>query len=288
MRRLIILFTIIFSSLLWWGVYTVDSSNQKTTVNFFQDMQRDILRVAQSSLDNWFDEQLLLYPEMDLNNLGQEYYSQFSSPISPVTYGDIFVFKDGVPIFDSYRIFTEKYPDQTIKEFMEIQAETYGAEHYYQLVDELTKNSEGQGWWIWDAQRRGIEQAAWLPLTVNGETFMILLTTPEELVYDVASVSQNKLYYVFIASIANILLILVFIFLYYWQERKLIDALAESGSESKLKDIEHELEKAKIGFENKAEELKKVNEELESAMNLLIDKDYKINELQDKLKDKSV
>ncbi len=288
MRRLIILFTIIFSSLLWWGVYTVDNSNQKTTVNFFQDMQRDILRVAQSSLDNWFDEQLLLYPDMDLNNLGQEYYSQFSSPISPVTYGDIFVFKDGIPIFDSYRIFTEKYPDQTIKEFMEIQAETYGAEHYYQLVDELTKNSEGQGWWIWDAQRRGVEQASWLPLTVNGETFMILLTTPEELVYDVASVSQNKLYYVFIASIANILLILVFIFLYYWQERKLIDALAESGSESKLKDIEHELEKAKIGFESKAEELKKVNEELESAMNLLIDKDYKINELQDKLKDKSV
>ncbi len=288
MRRLIILFTIIFSSLLWWGVYTVDNSNQKTTVNFFQDMQRDILRVAQSSLDNWFDEQLLLYPDMDLNNLGQEYYSQFSSPISPVTYGDIFVFKDGIPIFDSYRIFTEKYPDQTIKEFMEIQAETYGAEHYYQLVDELTKNSEGQGWWIWDAQRRGVEPASWLPLTVNGETFMILLTTPEELVYDVASVSQNKLYYVFIASIANILLILVFIFLYYWQERKLIDALAESGSESKLKDIKHELEKAKIGFESKAEELKKVNEELESAMNLLIDKDYKINELQDKLKDKSV
>lgn len=286
MRRLIILFTIIFSSLLWWGVYTVDRSNHESTVYFFQDLQRDILRVSQSSLDNWFDKQLLLNPGLDLSDLGQDYYSKFSSPISPVTYGDIFVFKDGIPVFDNYKTFTDKYPNQNIKEFIEIQAEAYGAEHYYQLVDEMTKNSEGQGWWIWDAQRRGVEQASWLPLTVGSETFMILLTTPEQLVFDIASISQNKLYYVFIASIANILLILVFIFLYYWQERKLKDVLAESGDEAKMKDIKHELEKEKLTLDNKEQELKKINEELETALNLLIDKDYKINELQEKLKDK--
>jgi len=286
MRRLIILFTIIFSSLLWWGVYTVDRGNQESTVHFFQDMQRDILRVAQGSLDNWFDKQLSNNPDLNLAELKQDYYKQFPSPISPITYGDIFVFKDGYPIFDTYKTFIEKYPNQSIKEFVEIQAESYGAEHYYQLADEIMKNSEGQGWWTWDGQRRGVEQAAWLPLTVGSQTFMILLTTPEQLVYDIASVSQNKLYYVFIASIANILLILVFIFLYYWQERKLKDVLEESGSVSKLKDTEHELETAKLSFEHKSDELKKVNEELESAMNLLIDKDYKINELQNKLKDK--
>ena len=286
MRRLIILFTIIFSSLLWWGVYTVDRSNQESTVNFFQDLQRDILRVAQSSLDNWFDEQLANNPELPIDVLGQDYYNQFSSPISPITYGDIFVFKDGIPIFDSYRIFTDKYPNQSIKDFVEIQAESYGADHYYQLVDELVKDREGQGWWIWDSQRRGREQAAWLPLTVGTETFMILLTTPEQIVFDVASISQNKLYYIFIASIANILLILVFIFLYYWQERKLKDVLEESGSVTKITDMEHSVEKYKLNLENRETELKKVNEELESAMNLLIDKDYKINELQNKLKDK--
>jgi hypothetical protein len=285
MRRLIILFTIIFSSLLWWGVYTVDRSNQEATVNFFQDMQRDILRVAQSSLDHWFDEQLTINPDLAIGELGQDYYSQFSTPISPITYGDIFVFKDGVPIFDNYHMFVDKYPNQTIKEFIGIQAETYGADHYYQLVDEVIKNREGQGWWIWDIDRRGAEQAAWLPLVVQGETFMLLLTTPEQIVYDIASVSQNKLYYVFIASIANILLILVFIFLYYWQERKLQDVLEESGSVSKLKESEHNLEKYQLSLENKESELKNVNEELESAMNLLIDKDYKINELQNKLKD---
>ena len=286
MRRLIILFTIIFSSLLWWGVYTVDKSNQESTVHFFQDMQRDILRVAQGSLDYWYDEQLMENPEMLINTLGQDYYSQFSSPISPITYGDIFVFKNGVPIFDNYQIFINKYPNQNIKEFIEIQAESYGASHYYQLVDELTKNREGQGWWVWDSERRGREQATWLPLTVDSETFMILLTTPEQLIYDVASVSQNKLYYVFIASIANILLILVFIFLYYWQERKLRDVLDESGFESKIKDMKHDLDKSKLNLEHNNQEVKKVNEELESAMNLLIDKDFKINELQNKLKDK--
>ena len=148
------------------------------------------------------------------------------------------------------------------------------------------KNREGEGWWIWDNERRGIEQAAWLPLTVGSDTFMILLTTPEQIVYDVASVSQNKLYYMFIASITNILLILVFIFLYYWQERKMQDVLEQSGSVSKMKDLDHDLEKVTLNLKHKDDELKKINEELESAMNLLIDKDYKINELQNKLKDK--
>jgi len=69
MRRLIILFTVIFSSLLWWGVYTVDLNNQKSTVHFFQDMQRDVLRVAQGSLDHWFDQQLSEKPELIISQL---------------------------------------------------------------------------------------------------------------------------------------------------------------------------------------------------------------------------
>ena len=78
MRRLIILFTVIFSSLLWWGVYTVDRSSQETTVHFFQDMQRDVLRVAQGSLDHWFNEQLATNPNLPISELGQDYYSQRS------------------------------------------------------------------------------------------------------------------------------------------------------------------------------------------------------------------
>lgn len=286
MRRIIIIFTIIFSSLLWWGVYTADRNNQETTVNFFQDLQRDVLRVAQSSLVNWFDEQVAINPEFDPSQADQDYYKKFSSPISPTTYGDIFVFKNGVPIFDNYHLFIDKYPRQSIREFIEIQAEQSGAEHFYQLVDEIMKGHEGKGWWIWDAQRRGRERVVWQPVVYDDQTYMLMMTTPEQLVFDVASVSQNKLYYSFIASISNILLILVFIFFYYWQEKKIKDALAESGTVSKVKQLEHDLEKCQLNLEHQVNDVKKVNEELESAMSLMIEKDFKINELQDKLKDK--
>jgi len=286
MRRVIIIFTIIFSSLLWWGVYSAGQNSQVVTINFFQDLQRDVLRVAQSSFTNWLDEQLAINPDLDLNNLGQDYYRQFSSPISPTTYGDIFVFQDGVPIFDNYHLFIDKYPGQSIKEFIEIQAERVGAEHYYQMVDEIMKGHEGKGWWIWDAERRGQEVAVWQPVGYKDKLFVLMMTTPQQLIYDVASVSQNKLYYSFIASIANILLILVFIFFYYWQEKKIKDALAESGTVSQVKELGHSLETCELNLKHHKDEVKKVNEELESAMNLMIDKDYKINDLQNKLKDK--
>lgn len=286
MRRVIIIITVIFSSLLWWGVYMADNSNKESTIYFFQDVQRDVLRVASSSLNNWLVSHKMENPSLDLSNLAQDYFRSQRSPISPTTYGDIFIFQNGMPVFDNYRMFLEKYPGQNIKDFVEVQSEVAGADHYYQLVDEINKNSEGQGWWIWDAQRRGMEWAVWMPMNYEGEDFVLLITTPQQIIFDVASVSQNKLYYIFIASIANILLILVFIFFYYWQEKKIKDALSESGNVTKIGELDHSLEKCKLKLENQTNQYQKVSEELESAMNIMIEKDMKINEMQNKLKER--
>ncbi|OIO46662.1 MAG: hypothetical protein AUJ28_02075 [Parcubacteria group bacterium CG1_02_37_51] len=286
MRRVIIIITVIFSSLLWWGVYMADNSNKESTVYFFQDVQRDVLRVASSSLNNWLVNHVQNNPTLDLSKLPQDYFREQRSPISPTTYGDVFIFQNGSPIFDNYRMFLDKYPGQNIKDFIEVQSETAGADHYYQLVDEINKNSEGQGYWTWDAERRGVEWAVWMPMSFEGQDFVLLITTPQQIIFDVASVSQNKLYYMFIASIANILLILVFIFFYYWQEKKIRDALSESGNVTKIGELQHDLETCKLKLENQSNQYQKVSEELESAMNMMIDKDMKINEVQNKLKDR--
>ncbi|MFW0837986.1 MAG: hypothetical protein ACKKL5_03220 [Candidatus Komeilibacteria bacterium] len=286
MRKIIILFTIIFSSLLWWGVYLADNNNRKTTINFFQNEQRDVLRVAQSSFINWLDNMSAINPEVDWTEVGQEWYRQYSSPIAPTTYGDIFIFANGMPVFDNYNIFLDKYPNQRLVDFIGVQAEAAGAEHYYTLVDQINKHADGQGWWIWDAERRGVEWAVWQPLQYGGQNYMLLMTTPEQLIFDIAAVSQNKLYYSFIASIANILLILVFIFFYYWQEKKVKDALDASGNVATIQDLQHRLDKQKLAAEHSEQKLRQSQEELESAMNLMIEKDYQINDLQNKLKDK--
>jgi signal transduction histidine kinase len=177
LHYILVIFAVLI--LIGLGVYFVIQHNEvfRTTAKLsYQQTEMEIVREAARGIEEYVYVQTVVLGRTDIDTIEQEIFKKFVAPIHLLKNGDAWVYARDHVVFDKSADFPEIYQGRSMAQIFEIQ-KSLGASHYEDMVADVSAGKEGVGYYIW-LPEKGEEIAAWTPVRVQNNTWMIGLATP--------------------------------------------------------------------------------------------------------------
>ena len=208
----------------WFVVIRQSQVLTQATMVAYQQTELEIVQAVARSLESYASEQ----DGAESAVLEQELFERFITPVKVLDHGTAWVYAPDRIIFDESPDFPEAYKGKPIAEVFQLQAGS-GASHYEEMVDAITQAREGVGWYIW-LPETGIEVAAWTPVYLNDQAWVVVISTPlSEILESTGAAIQIRTSYI-IMTVGTIISVLLLIA--WWtsiiQRNKAEQALRES------------------------------------------------------------
>lgn len=167
------------TGLLWWGIFEHYERRKSVVLNSWAELQLQLVQEAGRAAEAWIgvrtDEQDR--PESEAK---EEAIQQFIAPLRLLNEGVPWVYSRNGVIYEGRATLPDAYRNKTIAEMFALQAGK-GARHYENLLEGVMAAAQGTGWYIWE-ENRGREYAAWTPIDLSNETWVIGLSMPESVI----------------------------------------------------------------------------------------------------------
>ncbi len=220
---------IIFINILGWSWVFVNKINiERISITTFQDTQLEIVKAVARSVSSYatreFEERgNAAIPEIEL-----EICRQFIKPVRYLKQGSAWIYTPGHVVFYQSEDFLDKYKGKNMAQIFAIQKDE-GASHYEEMVKSVMAANEGVDWYIW-LPEKGREVAAWTPVRVGRQIWIIGLTTPLSEILEKSAVFQNAIFSITLMGLVTLLSSLLLIGWTILQKKVLKD-------EEKIKNI---------------------------------------------------
>ncbi len=173
----------------WWLVKWYHGRLELMATVTFQQTELEIAREAARGVQVYVERELARRGEDALPEIERDVIDLFVKPIQLLEQGTAWVYTaDGV-IFGLGPDFPQEYRDKDLVEVFELQSQL-GASHYEEMLEAVLEAREGTGWYIWSPER-GVEVAAWAPVQVGDQVWVIGLSTPLNEILEVSGASQQ-------------------------------------------------------------------------------------------------
>ena len=156
----------------WYIVAEHVQALVEINITAYQQSELEIVRATARSIDIYIQDQIEDHGRTDIEIFEQEIFSRFIYPIHLLENGNAWVYAPDKFVVDS----PNEYFGENIAEFFEHQ-DVNGAKHFAEMMLTLTEAREGVGWYI-RISEKGKEIAAWTPVQVGKNIWIIGLSTP--------------------------------------------------------------------------------------------------------------
>jgi signal transduction histidine kinase len=177
LHYLLVIFAVLI--LIGLGVYFVIQHNEvfRTTAKLsYQQTELEVVREAARGIEEYVYVQTVVLGRTDIDAIEQEIFKKFVAPIHLLKNGDAWIYAPDHVVFDKSADFPEIYRGRSMAQIFEIQ-KSLGARHYEEMAADVSAGKEGVGYYIW-LPEKGEEIAAWTPVRVQNNIWMIGLSTP--------------------------------------------------------------------------------------------------------------
>jgi PAS domain S-box-containing protein len=160
----------------WYVVIRQSQVLTQATMVAYQQTELELVQAIARSVETYTSDQARTGETSDIATLEEEIFERFIAPVKLLDHGNTWVYASNRVIFSNNLDFPPESQDATIAEIFELQADA-GANHYEELVDGITNAREGVSWYVW-LPETGIEVAAWTPVYLNGQVWVVGISTP--------------------------------------------------------------------------------------------------------------
>lgn len=168
--------TILLIMLVWYLIWYESQIFIKTITLTYQRTQLEITRAMARSVENYVSDQIKIHSRTNVAEIEQELFKRFIIPVRLLDHGDAWIYAPDHVVFDLSSDFPEEYRGKTMAEIFALQSQ-YGARYYEEMTEAVMKGQEGVGLYIW-LPDKGEEIAAWTPVSVDEQVWVIGLSTP--------------------------------------------------------------------------------------------------------------
>ncbi len=193
----------------WYIVAVQTQALVEINIIAYQQSELEIVRATARSIDIFIQDQIEDHERTDIETLEREIFSRFIHPIHLLENGNAWVSAPDNSVVAS----PNEYFGKNIAEFFEHQ-DVNGAKHFTEMMLALTEAREGVGWYI-RIPEKGKEIAAWTPVQVSENIWMIGVSTPlSEILESTGATEQIRILKMDMGIITLILLLtfLVWVF----------------------------------------------------------------------------
>lgn len=160
----------------WYLVYTQTQTTEQTNIAAYQQTELELVRSMGRSIEVYIEQQMDILNRDNISEIEQEVLKQFIAPVHLLENGDAWIYTPEYVVFDKSSDFPDEYRDKNMAQIFATQVKS-GASHYEEMTEAVMNTEEGVGWYIW-LPEKGEEIAAWTPVTVNGYSWIIGISTP--------------------------------------------------------------------------------------------------------------
>lgn len=160
----------------WYVVIRQSQVLTQATMVAYQQTELELVQAIARSLEVYASDQARTGEANDIEVLEEEIFERFMAPVKLLDHGNTWIYGSERIIFSNDFDFPPEGQDISIAEIFELQADA-GASHYEEMVDAIMNAREGVGWYVW-LPETGIEVAAWTPVYLNDQVWVIGISTP--------------------------------------------------------------------------------------------------------------
>lgn len=189
---------IILTAIGWYFVISQSRSVTQTTITAYQQTQLELVRSVAQNVDIYLHHQQdQLARIQPINQLQAEIFSQFVVPMR-LENGNAWLSTPESVIFYVDSESPAKIQGKTMAEIFTSQAPP-GASHYQAMAETIMGGREGVDWYVWRAGQ-GKAIAAWTPVMVGDQTWVIGLSTPlNKILESTGALSQIRILFLIMA-----------------------------------------------------------------------------------------
>ncbi len=192
----------------WYIVAVQTQALVEINIIAYQQSELEIVRATARSIDIFIQDQIENHERTNIETLEREIFSLFIHPIHLLENGNAWVYAP-----DNFVVASpNEYFGKNIAEFFEHQ-DVNGAKHFTEMMLALTEAREGVGWYI-RIPEKGKEIAAWTPVQVGENIWMIGVSTPlSEILESTGATEQIRILEIDMGIITLILLLTFLVWL---------------------------------------------------------------------------
>ncbi len=211
-----ILIFIFFTNTLGWSLVFINKSNiENVAISTFQHTQLEIVRAVARSVSIYATRAIKERGEGAIVEIESELFRYFAKPVRLLKQGDAWIHAPDHMVFDMSEDFPSEYKEKSMLQIFALQREK-GASHFEKMAKSVMNAEEGVGWYIW-LPEKGKEIAAWTPVKVDKQTWIIGLSTPLPEILEKTATFQNALLSVILMASVTVFSVLL---LYGWNNTR--------------------------------------------------------------------
>ena len=202
-----ILAFIIFTNTLGWSLVLVNKSNiEKVAISTFQFTQLEIVRSVARSVSIYATREIKERGEGAVGEIESELFRYFVKPVRLLKQGDAWIHAPDHVVFDMSEDFPREYMGMSMSQIFAVQK---GASHTDEMAKSVESAKEGIGWYIW-LPEKGKEIAAWTPVKVDKQAWVIGLSTPLSEILEKTATFHNTLLSVILMGSVTVFSVLLY------------------------------------------------------------------------------
>src|SRR5262245_5399629 len=160
----------------WYVVIRQSQVLTQATMVAYQQTELELVQAVARNLESYAADQDRLKAAGGLAALEPEIFERFVAPVKLLDHGHPWIYAPDRVVFNNSQDFPVDNRDRSIAEIFAVQARA-GASHFEEMVDAIMDTREGVGWYLW-LPETGIEVAAWTPVSLNNQIWVIGISTP--------------------------------------------------------------------------------------------------------------
>lgn len=168
--------TILLIMFSWYLIWYQSQILIEATTLTYQQTQLEITQTLAHSIKSYATDQLKSHGRVDIAEVEQEIFKQFIVPVRLLEHGDAWIYTPDHIVFDPSNDVPTEYLGKSMAEIFALQKQK-GARHYEEMTEAVMQAREGVGWYIW-LPEKGQEIAAWTPVSIGEQVWVIGLSTP--------------------------------------------------------------------------------------------------------------
>jgi len=167
---------IILTAIGWYFVIYQSQSITQTTIAAYQQTELELAKSVARNVDIYLRHQSDQPDRVQaIDEFQSEIFFQFVAPVR-LEKANAWLSTPENVIFHVGSDTPEEIRGKNMAEFFASQAQL-GANHYQAMAEKIVSGREGVDWYVWRPQR-GREIAAWTPVSVDDQTWVIGMSTP--------------------------------------------------------------------------------------------------------------
>jgi len=184
----------------WFVAFRYKTALEEAVIASWQQTQLEVVRAVARSVTLYVNDHHSNTPQVQIE---QQILKQFVAPVKLLQNGDAWIYAPDHVVFDLSSDFPEAYRGRSMTDIFQFQKDS-GAAHYEAMCEDVANAREGHGWYIW-LPEKGVEIAAWSPVSFGSYIWTIGLSTPlNEILQATGAAAQNAVIFI-VMGIASIL-----------------------------------------------------------------------------------